>query len=293
MSPATPAQVRQRLIDALQLDLIGPIPEDTARAEEILSQAPSQWYLTGFLVPYEASPEQRSDASFNEDIDQVSPASAGDDETAPETASARKAFFPSSMGLSVLVPENAGYLTVTAQWGDYFPIPAATETDQSETRLQNLTAGTWQRVPRKAELTVKLGSINSAPAKVDIPESGGLKLVVSSRPVPGGQLVPIGTLSVSIFLVNYRPPAPEKEKDTAYIFQTLLTVRTPGGFVPRPNLRGQEGNDWDERVADLQYRHDCEYAVGHNVSATAPSPQKTSARKCAPPGYPPPKWKKW
>lgn len=48
-----------------------------------------------------------------------------------------------------------------------------------------------------------------------------------------------------------------------------MTVQSPQSFVPRPNLRGQEGNDWDESVADLQYRDNCEYAVGHNVSAIA------------------------
>jgi hypothetical protein len=34
-------------------------------------------------------------------------------------------------------------------------------------------------------------------------------------------------------------------------------------------LRGQTDDDWDEKVADLQYREDCEFAVGHNISAIA------------------------
>lgn len=40
-------------------------------------------------------------------------------------------------------------------------------------------------------------------------------------------------------------------------------------FVSRPNLRGLESDDWDERVADLQYRDVCEYAVGHGISTRA------------------------
>ena len=39
--------------------------------------------------------------------------------------------------------------------------------------------------------------------------------------------------------------------------------------MPRPNLRGLESDDWDERVADLQYRDVCEYAVGHGVATHA------------------------
>ena len=55
--PNTPAEVRSSLIDALQVDLVGPTPNDIAHVDEIIDQAPSKWYLTGFLVPYEASVE--------------------------------------------------------------------------------------------------------------------------------------------------------------------------------------------------------------------------------------------
>ena len=68
-TPTTPpktqdsATVRDHLIDALQLDLIGPELEtdDGPHAYETLPQAPSRWYLTGFLVPFEAPDEQRYD----------------------------------------------------------------------------------------------------------------------------------------------------------------------------------------------------------------------------------------
>lgn len=50
----TAKDVRAQLIEALQLDLIGPRggqPTDARYAEEVLPIAPSKWYLTGFLVP--------------------------------------------------------------------------------------------------------------------------------------------------------------------------------------------------------------------------------------------------
>ena len=45
--------VRARLVDALQADLVGPfVPDDAGGGEqEILPVAPSRWYLTGFLAP--------------------------------------------------------------------------------------------------------------------------------------------------------------------------------------------------------------------------------------------------
>jgi hypothetical protein len=46
-------------------------------------------------------------------------------------------------------------------------------------------------------------------------------------------------------------------------------VRCDEGFVPRPNQRGLDNDDWDERVADLQYRDACEYAVGHSSATEA------------------------
>ena len=39
--------------------------------------------------------------------------------------------------------------------------------------------------------------------------------------------------------------------------------------MARPNLAGLASEDWDERVADLQYRDCFEWAVGHGVATRA------------------------
>ena len=62
-------------MQALRLDLIGP-ENGTELEAEILPQAPSRWYLTGFLVPLEAGEVQKSDETANDDLD--SPAAGGD-----------------------------------------------------------------------------------------------------------------------------------------------------------------------------------------------------------------------
>ncbi len=98
----TSDQIRDDLVNALQLDLVGPTPEDAEHQEEIIPQAPSVWYLSGFLVPYEASPADRCDEKVDDELDQLGKISPGDDEKAPESASARKVLFPSSMGISFL-----------------------------------------------------------------------------------------------------------------------------------------------------------------------------------------------
>ena len=45
--------VRQRLVEALEADLIGPFVPDShpQGGQEVLPIAPSRWYLTGFLAP--------------------------------------------------------------------------------------------------------------------------------------------------------------------------------------------------------------------------------------------------
>jgi hypothetical protein len=107
-----------------------------------------------------------------------------------------------------------------------------------------------------------------------VPHSQGLKVFITARPVDttltGGGRIPHGTTSVSIFLVNHRAADLER-KYRAYAFQTALKVESPKPFIARPDLRGsldtETANEWDERVADLQYRDVCELATGHNVSA--------------------------
>ena len=68
----TSAQVRGKLVEALTLDLIGPIA-DPARANERLKESPSRWYLTGFLVtrdrPSRDLPKEVEEEEEEEDDD--------------------------------------------------------------------------------------------------------------------------------------------------------------------------------------------------------------------------------
>src|ERR1039458_9250156 len=94
-------EVRDMLVDVLRLDLIGPEPGGQHQTE-ILPTPPSRWYLTGFLIPFEAPDSQRRDETAGDQLDLIPPQNrGGDDENTPEVASARRAPFPSSMGLSI------------------------------------------------------------------------------------------------------------------------------------------------------------------------------------------------
>jgi hypothetical protein len=260
-APSTSLEVRGRIVDALKLDLVGPLAGD-ALADECLPGwvRPSNWYLTGFLIPVGTPPEKSSDADEDDEIDVV-PTTAGlAEESNDERKAAQKAYFPSSMGLSFLVPNDARNITVAVRWGDYTPteIPGA----------DGKPVSVWQRQACKRDVPVTLAGINGEVVR-DVPASGGLQFHFVERVIETGDLngkLPEGTRSVSVFLVNHRKPNADKP-DLAYVFQAEIEVHSDSPFVPRPDLRGAQAAEWDEQVADLHYTDTPEYATGHGVSA--------------------------
>ena len=260
----TSAQVRSYLVEALRLDLVGPDPTNPRHQHEELPQAPASWYLSGFLVPFSAKPEQRSDDVGNDELDTISQHTAGDDEDEPESPSARRAFFPSSIGMSLLVPAGVARLEVAVSWGDYTP---QEDLEEEAEAVSGTRWTTWRRSPHQETVQVVLHADQRT--SIEVPYSRGLKLETSTRAVQGDDLVPLGTLAVSLFLVNRRREAPDLKRDAAFAFQVMLNVTSPKPLVPRPDVRGRDGGDWDDAVGDVQFRHDYEFAVGHNISVHA------------------------
>ena len=260
-APTDSVRVRTRLVEALKLDLVGPWAGHELRAEQLPGrERPSNWYVAGFLIPTGTPPDRSGDADEDDDLDTV-PESAGlAEESNDERKAARKAFFPSSIGLSFLVGDGCRELAVTVRWGDYAPVEIE-QTDGSKTPV-------WRRTPHEEPLPIPLGG--EAPIVRDVPGSDGLQLHVAERPIDTMGLsaaeLPAGACSVSCFLVNRRPPN-EDQPDRAYAFQAEIEVRTEAGFVPRPDLRAARSGEWDDRVADLHYADMPEYATGHGVSA--------------------------
>ncbi len=253
-------EVRERLVEALKLDLVGPWAGHELAEERLPGWVrPSNWYLTGFLIPSGTPPEKSSDADEDDDGDVIPESEGLPEESNEDRKAAKKGFFPSSMGLSFLVSKEARVITVIARWGDYTP----TEIEGGDGK----PVPVWQRQAREETVAVALTGATD-PMVHDVPGSGGLQLNIVERLISAANLeghLPQGTRSVSVFLVNRRTPDKEKP-DLAYVFQAEVEVRGDHPFVPRPDLRSAKAAEWDEQVADLHYADTPEYATGHGVS---------------------------
>ena len=255
--PANAVEVRERLIEALKLDLVGPWAGHELAEERLPGWVrPSNWYLTGFLIPSDTPVDQKDDDGDDDDFGGEVAGEAGlPEESSEERKAAKKGYFPSSMGLSFLASEKTEKLHVTVRWGDY----ASGSIEGSDGK----SVSVWQRTPCTAEVEVALAG-DDPMSEYDVPDSDGLRLHVVNRQVNTDQ-IPSGTQAVSIFLVNRRTLS--EDKDPRYAFQAEIEVQSEHPFVPRPDPRGAQADEWDDKVADLHYADVPEFATGHGVSA--------------------------
>ena len=218
------AEVREEIVRALGLDLIGPWAGHPLADERLPGWVrPSNWYLTGFLVPRGAPVEQRGDADVDEESEVAETAGLGDD-SAEDRRAAKKGFFPSSMGLSFLVGADVDTLEVIVRWGDYRRVEAKSGSPGGEGGAESGETGTggdqrgesavqaseefsgeggteggtpadqaeggassvrtwWQRTPHEVTVPVTQPAVAGMPRPQPVPNSGGLILHAVARPV--------------------------------------------------------------------------------------------------------------
>jgi hypothetical protein len=259
--------IRNHLLEALQADLVGPFVPDShpQGGQEVLPIAPSRWYLTGFLAPQGArAPDPDDEDSVDGGLSAGSESQAEDAGT-EEPEPKRPVRFPASLGMSVFLPAGKDdSIDVDVWYADYDKIEIAL--DHSDRKVP-----AWKRVP--------YGPVRVAvPLDADKigPKSGGILVPGSRNLVLKGELrttamdgLPAGTRVLSLFLVNDRAVL-ERDRDLQFVFQVRMALTFARGFVARPNRRGEDGSDEDQRVLALNFRDQVEWAVGHNTSIEHP-----------------------
>jgi len=121
LPPATAESVRKHLRTTLRRDLIGPVPDDSDIARELLGERPGRWYLTGYLVPAPdvAETEADTDEELGDPAEATDPQPGGgraEDDGEADPGATRRIMQPSSLGLTVQVPIAARHLIVTLCW---------------------------------------------------------------------------------------------------------------------------------------------------------------------------------
>jgi Helicase conserved C-terminal domain len=241
--------VRSHLIDALEAELVGPFGRSPGQREseagEALRISPSRWYLTGFLVPRDQGEIEEPDAE-DDDL------GGGDDEddeesSKPDPTVKKVRRLSASMGLSVFAPPSAKQLTAHVSWADYHHVEVS---DGKQ----------WTRSFSRRTLSVPVDDAALRRGQ-EISGSQGLRLEGRVEKTPGG------SLAVAVFLVNARKPSlTAVGRDEAYAFQTHLALECAEGFVGRADESDADSDEFDDRVNDLQFREQREWAVGHGVS---------------------------
>ena len=136
----------------MRLDLVGPGEvlgaegQALGDASEILPQRPSTWYLTGFLVPLDADPEQKIDAQSADELDE------GSDVQGLEDAVALNLLQPVCAICHRLLGRACWYrpmprAEIIIRWGDY--IARTAEAGEPGPFV-------WARTPREEEVLIDL-----------------------------------------------------------------------------------------------------------------------------------------
>ena len=249
--------VRERLLDALKVDLLGPEAPD-----EVLLQPPSTRYLIGMLAPRGTRLSPSEDEGTDSTID-----GNEDQESGPRVS---QQLAPSSIGLSFIVGTECGSVNVRANWGEYERVVRLGGTDVDPQQAGDIdpdgdpeeTATTkhreyeWHRVPFDVAIEI---SLSERRGREEISEGASLQWIAETLE---------GLVVVSVFLVNSLP-APDDRRPPVedWLYQPELSITGDGAvFLSRQLPRDFPDVDPDIAVADLIYRRRQEFAVGHSVA---------------------------
>ncbi len=268
------AYVRELLKLAVMDDLLGPAEGPD---EEIVGMSVRDRYLVGKLAPkspgggrIEQIPFAEEDTAEGETPSDLTPyvnenhisresvpaGSIEDDDEKEVGSSSNQSIVPSSIGFTFCVEKDLEEIQLIASWGRY-------ERQESEhvDEKTGKSLRSWKRIPSGGTLSISLIEASIGPKQID----RDCRDVIIKGSV--GATMRNGDKLVTIFLVNNQI-MPEKNQDSAWIFQPELIVRDKEGravFRRRPILRADEFDE-EREALEMIYRNRVEFAVGHGVS---------------------------
>ena len=184
------AEVRQKIIDAIRTDLIGPL-----ETEEVLSENPRYAYIVGMLEPQRdenAADENEQEIEADIDYEKNEDFTAGEDDD-NEPISTTKFQLPSSIGISFYVESNLDGICLDVTWGDYVKsIEKYVDKEEKER-----SCPIYKRIPESETLHVKFSDFGSTKDYPLIKDSN-VHVHVSRIPLKNGYSL------VTAYVVNKR-----------------------------------------------------------------------------------------
>ena len=250
--------MRDVLLTRLKRDLMGPYTDD-----EVLSDRPSDLYMTGILWPRKSRMGGEEDESLGASSTEQSEMDSGGEE---EEVSLSGTIRPCSAGVSFAARAARGVakLDVAVCFAVYEPDPKSTSQMQEDTiGAARARRPKWSR--RTHNITLEGIALEGGSHLICLKPHGAppdVKLHVRTTAWRKGTLA-------TVTLLNYAEPDEDEGREGVErltLFQVRVEIRPRQGtvLVARPSRRAVL--DEDDRSAALLYRNAQEYATGHTCS---------------------------
>ena len=228
---------RNIYIERLNQDLIGPLDGEN----EIISERPSDKYLTGILYPLNT---KSSDVENDGALETIS---NNDEEGFSEEIDIMKTYKPASMGISFSISSKTKEINVQIEYGSYEKFDLAEKENKDK----------WKRTKNTFLQKVLIREYKDE--KILLKNNIYLKILSTPRE---------DYFLFTLTLLNFNKKKQDMEPyevDLISIYQTSMKVVSNINFLTR-NIK-KLNYSHDEKINDLIYRKNSNYVTGHTCSA--------------------------
>ncbi len=249
---------RDRIIERLIEDLQGPIKGEN----EVISEKPSEHYVTGILYPQNSYISDEEDEKLNCETGKESAA----DNILSSAISLSRTQKPSSAGLSFALESNEDIFRIEVMigFGKYRAIWRDKKGNFFEKKPENENEYSlaWRREPMSVPVQIE---IRKDFDEIDLADYGveGLMLFVKSSDYENSKTVTIQALNTNTFVKTDS----FLDREVGHFFQFKMTISGKDSTQIAPRPVKSYVSDEDTKISSLIYRDVCEYATGHTCSA--------------------------
>lgn len=217
------AEVRQKIIDALKIDLVGPMQED-----EVLDESPVFAYLTGMLFPrqldestLEALTDVNNDDAFGSEDEDYTPQPDEDDNDSPSSTKFKK---QSSIGMSFYMPVSASGFKLRVRYGDYH----TTTDDVMKADGSSVKKKTYHREQQEEIVAIDWHGFDGRSKEYPLHIDSNIKVFVTRIKLKNEFSL------ISVYVINARP---QSDDPSSVIFQVEMTAFPAEGEAGFPAER--------------------------------------------------------